>query len=144
MSFINVQIGMRSVTLNEEAFEVVHYDTACGMADDVELVEVFNNRSISQQQEEIIVNMKVGQKKTIRITNWKGHRITHTDVYEIVRGCGHKNADGTTCHTSRSCKFCLAKERRERQEKAKLDAEIRRRRSTPEWKARRAARLAKK
>ena len=78
----------------------------------------------------------------------KGNRVIDTDIYEITRGCGHKNASGFTCGTSKSCKFCLAKERKQREQeriaKAKIDAEIRRRRSTPQWKARRIVRLKRK
>ena len=150
MSFIKVQIGARSVTLNEEAFEVFHFNTNWyehgGRNEylDTEILEVLNHRNVTINQKDIVAQMRVGQVKEIRIKNAQGH----ADIYEITRGCGHKNAAGVTCGTSKSCKFCLAKERKEREQqriaKAKIDAEIRRRRSTPEWKARRIVTLNKR
>lgn len=138
-------IGTQSFNIPSHVYEVFMYETISDYSSYEELEAVIGHKYITDAQKEQILTMRVNDRITLKIST--GNR-GNVEIYEIRRGCARRNHVGIVCMFTETCGHCQSKIRKAAEEAAKkkaiIDAEIQRRRNTPEHRARRAARLAKK
>lgn len=138
-------IGTQSFNIPSHVFEVWMRETPWNYSSYEQLEAVTGHQYITDAQKEQIATMSVNDRITLKISTGNRGKF---EYYEIHRGCARRNHVGIVCMFTETCGHCQSKIRKAAEEaaqkKAIIDAEIQRRRNTPEHRARRAARLAKK